>query len=101
MELRTLIARLEKDHSESIATYSELANRFETDEDYEESFDDTLTRKYEEGFSDALFMVLNVLKAETATTCKMCEKPWRFVTTQGEWCEDHLPEWAKFMKNKD
>ena len=30
--------------------------------DYEEEFDDTIIRKYEEGYSDALAMVIRLLK---------------------------------------
>lgn len=32
------------------------------------------------------------------TGCSVCGDRMRYVTGQGEWCEAHLPEWAKRAK---
>lgn len=39
-------------------------------------------------------------KAKAFTPCTTCGEPMRFVTGQGEWCEAHLPEWAKKIKSQ-
>jgi hypothetical protein len=31
-------------------------------------------------------------------SCSVCGDRMRYVTGQGEWCEAHLPEWAKRAK---
>lgn len=45
----------------SLKEYQEAVSRFD-DDDYDEEFDDTLNRKYQEGYSDALAMILDLLK---------------------------------------
>ena len=32
------------------------------------------------------------------TSCSACDNRMRYVTGQGEWCEAHLPAWAKKAK---
>jgi len=56
-----LINKLQELHNYSQGRYQELESAFD-DEDYDEEFTDTLIRKYEEGYSDALRMVLAELK---------------------------------------
>lgn len=58
-----LMAKVKAHYEQSFAIWEEMSNRFE-DAEYEESFDDTLTRKYEEGFSDAMEMVLRIMRGE-------------------------------------
>lgn len=62
-ELDALVAKVKAHYEQSFTTWEEMNARFE-DADYEESFDDTLTRKYEEGFSDSLEMILRIMKGE-------------------------------------
>lgn len=45
----------------SLSNYETAEAKFE-DESYGEEYEDTLERKYEEGYSDALAYVLNLLK---------------------------------------
>ena len=45
----------------SLQAYETAEAKFD-DKTYDEEYEDTLTRKYEEGFSDALAMVLDILK---------------------------------------
>ena len=59
--MKELIAKLEELHTYSLGRYQELESAFD-DDDYDEEFTDTLIRKYEEGYSDALTMVLAELK---------------------------------------
>ncbi len=54
------IELIRKSYEFSLKTYNELNNKFD-DENHDEEYDDTLTRKYEEGFSDAIAHVFNVL----------------------------------------
>ena len=32
--------------------------------------------------------------------CSLCGEKMRYVTGQGEWCEAHLPVWAKKIKHQ-
>jgi hypothetical protein len=32
--------------------------------------------------------------------CDVCGSKMRYATGQGEWCEAHLPEWAKKIKSQ-
>lgn len=34
------------------------------------------------------------------STCDTCGEAMRYVTGQGQWCEAHLPEWAKKIKSQ-
>ena len=61
MNMKELITKLEELHKYSLGRYEELENAFDN-EDYEEELTDTLIRKYEEGYSDAIAMVLTSLK---------------------------------------
>jgi hypothetical protein len=54
------IELIRKSYEFSLKTYNELNDKFEN-ENHDEEYDDTLTRKYEEGFSDAIAHVFNVL----------------------------------------
>ena len=60
--MKELIAKLEELHTYSLGRYQELESAFD-DDNYDEEFTDTLIRKYEEGYSDALTMVLAELKS--------------------------------------
>lgn len=52
-------------------------------------------------FNRDLFLVAaGVYSAKAFTPCTTCGEPMRFVTGQGEWCEAHLPEWAKKIKSE-
>ena len=51
---------IRKSYDFSLNLYNELNNKFD-DENHDEEYDDTLTRKYEEGFSDAIAHVFNIL----------------------------------------
>jgi hypothetical protein len=62
MTLEHIKQRLEIDYAESFKIYEDLTNAFELDGEYDETYEDTLARKYEEGFSDALRLVLSALK---------------------------------------
>jgi flagellar motility protein MotE (MotC chaperone) len=59
--VKELITKLEELHKYSLGRYEELEDAFDN-EDYEEELTDTLIRKYEEGYSDAIAMVLTSLK---------------------------------------
>jgi hypothetical protein len=59
--MKGLITNLKELHKKSFATYSEL-NNANDDDNYDEDYADTLTRKYEEGYSDALSMVIQLLE---------------------------------------
>ena len=61
MTLEHIKKRLEIDYAESFKIYEDLTNALDSD-DYDEEYENTLTRKYEEGFSDALRLVLSALK---------------------------------------
>lgn len=67
--MKELVAKLEKLHKESLDLFIELNSKFD-DDSYDEEYEDTLTRKYEEGFSDALSMALELLKS----LCITCNK---------------------------
>lgn len=67
--MKEIIVKLEELHTYSLGRFQELESAFD-DEDYEEEYTDTLIRKYEEGYSDALAMVLEQLKA----LCITCHK---------------------------
>jgi hypothetical protein len=56
-----LIAKVQAEYDRSWWQWEKL-ERATFDEDYDEDFDDTITRKYEEGYSDALAMVLRLLE---------------------------------------
>ena len=58
-----LYATIENDYKEAYAKWDEL-NRLFDNPDHDETFEDTLTRKYEEGFSDALAMVMRLMKED-------------------------------------
>jgi hypothetical protein len=61
MNMQELNNKLKELHKYSLGRYEELENAFDN-EDYEEELTDTLIRKYEEGYSDAIAMVLTSLK---------------------------------------
>jgi hypothetical protein len=60
---RESIEKLKAEYDRSYGTWKSLESAFD-DESYDEDYDDTLTRKYEEGYSDALAMVLQLLEGE-------------------------------------
>lgn len=55
---------IRKSYDFSLNLFNNLNDKFD-DDNYDESYDDTLTRKYEEGFSDAIAHVLNILGIST------------------------------------
>lgn len=55
--------QLRKLQQEAQANYDALEARFE-DDSYEESFNDTLERKYEQGFAGALARALRLLEGQ-------------------------------------
>ncbi len=67
--MKELLAKLEESRDSSLNTFIELNSKFD-DDSYDEEYEDTLTRKYEEGFSDALSMALELLKS----LCITCNK---------------------------
>ena len=62
-ERDSILSRLKEDYSRSWWAWEKL-ERATFDDDYDEEYDDTLTRKYEEGYSDALMMVIRLLEEE-------------------------------------
>jgi hypothetical protein len=60
---RESIEKLKAEYDRSHEAWKSLESAFD-DESYDEDYDDTLTRKYEEGYSDALAMVLQLLEGE-------------------------------------
>jgi hypothetical protein len=63
MNREELLAKVEESHQRSWRAWEEL-ERATLDDSYDEEFEDTLTRKYEEGYSDALMMVKYLLAEE-------------------------------------
>jgi hypothetical protein len=55
-----LLAKIEESYQRSWWAWEKL-ERATFDSDYDEEFEDTITRKYEEGYSDALMMVRYLL----------------------------------------
>ena len=64
MNRAELVAKVEAEYQRSWSNWEKLERRFFNDEEYDEEYDDTLTRKYEEGYSDALAMVRRLLEEE-------------------------------------
>jgi hypothetical protein len=56
-----ILEKIEAEYQRSWWAWEKL-ERATFDEDYEEDFEDTITRKYEEGYSDALAMVQRLLE---------------------------------------
>lgn len=63
MEEREKIGILKEAYNRSWWAWEKL-ERATFDDDYDEDFEDTITRKYEEGYSDALMMVIKLLEEE-------------------------------------
>ena len=59
--MQKIITKLEKSYKDSLDAFNELDSKF-NDDNYDEDYEDTLTRKYEEGYSDALNMVIQLLE---------------------------------------
>lgn len=66
--MKEIIAKLEESYKDSFDAFNELESKFE-DDNHDEEFEDTLIRKYEEGYSDALSMVLSLIKNSICVTC--------------------------------
>ena len=60
MNRAELIAKVEEEYQRSWWAWEKL-ERLTFDSDYDEEFDDTIERKYQEGYSDALAMVNRLL----------------------------------------
>ena len=69
MKAKELVTKLEESYKNSLNEFNELNSKF-NDDDYDEDYEDTLKRKYEEGYSDALLMALELLKS----LCITCNK---------------------------
>lgn len=63
MKEREKIGILKEAYNRSWWAWEKL-ERATFDSDYNEDYGDTLTRKYEEGYSDALMMVIKLLEEE-------------------------------------
>lgn len=63
MNRTELLAKVEESYQRSWWAWEKL-ERLTFDSDYDEEFEDTITRKYEEGYSDALAMVKYLLAEE-------------------------------------
>lgn len=61
--MEKMIGKIKEEYNRSWWKWEKL-ERATFDSDYQESFDDTITRNYEEGYSDALAMVLRLLEGE-------------------------------------
>lgn len=59
--MKELIIEIVNSYENSLDAFNELNSKFD-DDNYDEEFEDTLTRKYEEGYSDALAMVIRLLE---------------------------------------
>ena len=59
--MKELILEIVNSYENSLDAFNELNSKFD-DDNYDEEFEDTLTRKYEEGYSDALAMVIRLLE---------------------------------------
>jgi hypothetical protein len=66
--VKEIVTNLEKSYEDSFNAFNELESKFEN-ANYDEEFEDTLSRKYEEGYSDALSMVLSLIKNSICVTC--------------------------------
>lgn len=58
--MNNLLEQLEQQYKESATLHSSLMAKF-LEPNYEENFEDTITRTYEEGYSDALQYVIGLL----------------------------------------
>lgn len=61
MKIDRIIQKIEEEYNRSWWAWEKL-ERATFDSDYDEEYEDTLTRKYEEGYSDALAMVKRFLE---------------------------------------
>jgi hypothetical protein len=59
--VKELLLEIVNSYENSFNAFNELESKFE-DANYDEEFEDTLSRKYEEGYSDALAMVIQLLE---------------------------------------
>ena len=62
MSIRSMIDRVEKMASESGERFAELMAPYLNEAEYDEDFEDTLERKYQEGFSEAASLILAILQ---------------------------------------
>jgi hypothetical protein len=59
--MKEIIEKLEVSYSRSLAIYEKL-ELLTFDSDYDEDYEDTVTRLYEQGFSDALLIAIKLLE---------------------------------------
>lgn len=59
--MKELILEIVNSYENSLDAFNELNSKFD-DDNYDEEFEDTLERKYQEGYSDALAMVIQLLE---------------------------------------
>ena len=62
-KLQELESKLQIPYEKSLNTYEAL-ELLTFDSDYDEDYDDTITRLYEQGFSDALLIAIKLIKGE-------------------------------------
>ena len=66
--MKELIEKLQQDYDKSYGIYERL-ERDTFDSSNDEDYEDTVTRLYEEGYSDAIAMVLKLIKDSICVTC--------------------------------
>jgi hypothetical protein len=99
--LEQVIEKVTQAHAESFKAWTDAQGMYDNDENYSEEYEDTLDRKYNEGHSDALAMVLELLKS--------MGKPYQEGYNDGaEYALDYLSSlyegieetdvWAEFME---
>ena len=59
-----LYSLIQRHHAEHYIAWDNLNRKYDEIEDYAEEYEDTLFRKYEEGFSDALKLVIDLINRE-------------------------------------
>jgi hypothetical protein len=61
MDIKEMVEKVRAEYNRSWWAWEKL-ERATFASDYDEDYDDTITRKYEEGYSDALMMVIRLLE---------------------------------------
>jgi archaellum component FlaC len=62
-QLTQLMETLQEDYSRSLAIYESL-DLLTFNSDYDENYEDTVTRLYEQGYSDALLIAIQLLEKD-------------------------------------
>jgi hypothetical protein len=61
---KKLYELIKRYHAEHYLAWDSLNRPYDEQENYDEEYEDTLQRKYEEGFSDALALVIELINKE-------------------------------------